>query len=148
LSLDKAFLDHQAAVMRALANLLEYDPAADLSASDPDTQTQHLNAAQAGLSISIQRLNAAPKYANDKTISQLADDINSVEAARGELAAQVGKPEFNEQKQSFMLTVSQIQNQIITNRNNFWASQQPGLFELTNHNETTLHFYLTQLQNI
>jgi hypothetical protein len=148
LKTDKAFLTHQADVMKALANLLQYDPVKDLSSSDANTLSQHLSAAQGGLQITIDRLKAVPQYERDKTLNDLPKLVSQVQAARDKVAATVGSDDFAKDKQTFIDTVHQVQGQIIANRDKFWQDESQKLFKLTDNTQKTLHFYLVRLHDL
>lgn len=145
---NKSFLLHESKVMLALANLLEYDPGSDLSSSDAETLTQHLGAMQGGLSTTIQRLNQAPRYDKDTSLSEIVKEINDLEQQRGQLATNVSRPDFTMQKQAFIEDTHDVQQKILANRNSFWIAESPKLFKLTDQAEKTLVFYLKNLQHV
>lgn len=145
---DKALFNHQASVMLALANLLEYNPAIDLASSDKNTLANNLQAAQGGLQITLDRLEKVPKYDRDKTVSELTSMVSQVQAGREKLATSAGSGDYKQQKQEFIDLVHSVQSEIISNRSKFWATESDLLFNATNKVEKILRVYLTRLQHI
>lgn len=131
LKADQAFLTHQAATMLALANLLEYNPAADLSLTNPEAITEHLNAAQGGLQTTVDRLAAVPEYQNDTLLTELNDLVNQAQTARDQLSGQISQPQYVVQKQEFIKKIADVQSGIIKNRAQFWSNESPKLFKIT-----------------
>ncbi len=148
LSADHAFLVHHAAVMLALANLLEYDPVKDLSSDKTETLTQNLNAAKGGLQITIDRINSAPKYDNDKTLGKAAALIAEAQSARDKLTGTLNSDNFPKAKEVYINIVQRAQRDIIFNRNNFWAVESKRLLKMTDDAQKSFSVFLIRLQHV
>lgn len=144
----RSFLAYHSAIMHALANLLEYDSAEDLSPSNSKTLEQRLEAARGGLQKTIDRINAAPKYQNDKSLNDVMESVTKVQAARDKLAKSVGLVSFSNEKQAFIDIVRQAQMQIISSRSTFWSSESQKLLKATAEAQKAFEPYLSRLQNL
>lgn len=148
LSADYALLTHQAAVMMALANLLEYNPVKDLSSTNKTALFQNLEAAKGGLKITIDRLNSAPEYQNDKNLVAVLASVKEVQAAAAKASAAVTSANFTQQKQAFIDATHQAQKDIIANRRLFWSTESSSLFQLTDQAQKAFAKFLIKLLHV
>lgn len=148
LKADKAFLIHHAAVMKAVANILEYNPTVDLSTNDTEQLNQRLSAAEAGLAKTIERLNDAPKYESDKTLEEVKTQVQAVQQSRDKLASDLLSDKYQTNKQEFIDVVQSAQKVIIANRSAFWVTESQKLIGLSQEKQIRLEFYLKILNSI
>lgn len=147
LKADQDFILHHAAVMRAVANLLEYNPEADLSSGKEEEIYQRLIVAKEGLDRALKRLDEAPKYTSDKTVNEVKKSIQSVQGSLQKLTESLSKPEYAAEKKEFAGLVKSAQVQIIKNRAAFWEPEKTKLIEATEKKQRELNFHLSIIQN-
>lgn len=121
-------MDYQSQVAKALVNILEYDPAADMagfSLGSEDTD-QRLTLAKNGLSKTISGLDNARKVYSDPSLNSLTAIIKKLQAGRDKLAS-------SGDVAGWIDSVNSAQQIIISNRKAFWDSQaEPLKGALTN----------------
>ena len=148
LETNKNFFSHQSAAILALANLLEYDPKADLSTKKKETIFQHLSDAKGGLEATIKRLHQIPKYDSDKNFSELVLIVQNVQRSRDQLESSVGKDNYASNKAKFINDVKKAQEQIIEDREEFWKQESLELFNATDLSQKIYNLYLIRLQHL
>lgn len=149
LAFNRDFLSHQAAVMKALANLLEYDPAVDMAAGMKEEELQaRLQATQAGLERTLQRLDQVRHYTSDKSLYQVTVLVDKLQKEQIRLTENMTNPEFSKRKQDFIDLVRTTQIQIIENRDIFWVSEKQRRLEETNRNINKLEIFMVKLEKI
>lgn len=111
---DKLMAYH-AAVSKALVNILEYDPVADMqsfSLNSSDSQ-QRLKLAHDGLIKTDQQLQDAKKLFADTSIDEVTAQISGLRYARFQLSQ-------NGDTAAWIKAIEEAQDKIIQNRINFW----------------------------
>ncbi len=132
----KQLADYHTKISQALVNVLEYNPTVDtanLSLGSNDTN-QRLRAAQAGLTKTLQQLQAGQGKYGDSSLGDIADQITSLQQAR-DLLAKDGNTI------AWINAVSQAQAKIILNRSSFWQDQVKQIDNALNEDESVLNQY-------
>lgn len=142
------FTRHHAAIMQALANLLEYDPVIDTESTNPQVILDHLIAAAGGLNKTKHQLEQAPPY-DDPSLEAIFSAIKTIEDRRDafDTAAQAGTAQGPE-KAAFITAVTDAQQTILHNRIEYWQSTQPDVSEQLRAARSGIHQYLTRLYDI
>jgi hypothetical protein len=122
----EAFFNHHYAVMKALANLLEYNPAQDTSYTNNDAIIGAMEAAGSGLATTLKRLDDAPKY-SDPTLDGVKKKVKDLDAAREAYykALKSGQG-WSSQKAAFIAAVTNAQTSLIADRQAFWSASVVG----------------------
>lgn len=141
------FILHHASVMRALANLLEYNPSTDLSSDKEQEIYQRLEVAKAGLNRTLEKIEGAPKYENDKTLNESINLINNLQAIRQKLSESLSQPQYTKVKQDFISSVELSQKAIIENRAEFWLLEKNRITETIDSRQKKLSYYLQILES-
>ena len=123
----EAFFNHYYAVMKALANLLEYNPTVDTKSTNGDVLAGAMEAAGGGLAATQKGLDDAPKYF-DTTLDNVKKQIELVDSARNSYSQAISKSHLGgSEKSDFIAAVASAQASIIANRQAFWVTYQKAL---------------------
>lgn len=145
---NKALLAHHSGVMQALANMLAYDPAHDLSPTNPDALALRLDQAIAGLQKTETSLKSAPAYHNDTTQEQLVGLVQEAQAAAESTKSSLESGGFETQKQLLISTFSRVQKEVIANRVQFWSHESKKLITDAGQALRSLDPYLNRLKSL
>lgn len=133
LAKDKAYFSHRAAVLKALANLLQYQPDIDMSTNDRAQIKDNLTAASDGLTKTIARLGSVPYYRGDQTLNNVTLMVRDAKNAVDNLKKQINSSNFESDKTNYIVTIQRIQAEIIKNRNNFRDGENRRLLATTSN---------------
>jgi hypothetical protein len=116
------YINYEAAVSKVLNNILDYNPAADMSGFIPGSEDslQRLSLAKEGLSkTELRIINLQGSY-NDPTFREVVEQIRVLQSAEREL-------EQNTDTKAWASFVAKAQSEIIANRQVFWNSESATL---------------------
>ena len=131
---DRDYLQYQAAVWRDLAQLVEYSPAQDLA--DSATAAQKQSEAKDGIAAIAQKLKSLPPYA-DASMAEIM-----------ELVDQAANSAANDSAEEFTATISQVQTEIISNRQAFTLTIQNEVIRKLTSAQTQADIYIQHLRNL
>jgi hypothetical protein len=116
------YISYEAAVSKALNNILDYNPAVDMAGFIPGTQDslQRLSLAKEGLSKTESRLKKLQGSYNDPTFREVVEQIRVLQSEEREL-------EQNADTKAWASFVTKAQSEIIANRQVFWSSESAEL---------------------
>jgi hypothetical protein len=143
---DKAYFSHRAAVLKALANLLQYQPDIDMSTNDRAQIKDNLTAASDGLAKTITSLGSVPYYRDDQTLNEVTLMVRDAKNAADNLKKQINSGNFESDKTNYIAAIQRIQAEIIKNRNNFRDSENQRLLAMTSEASQKLEPYVAKLK--
>lgn len=144
------FFKHHRDVMYAVANLLEYNPAEDVKGDNPDAVLASLSATASGLEKTAQRINQASQYKNDESLKDVLVGVRRVQEARDAYENSINNTASTTgvEKDAFVAVVAKAQQDIIVNRQEFWASNRANLLAKLEQAENLLQPYAALLRNL
>lgn len=144
----KELVSYHTAVMKALENLLEYQPAADTDKADQEELLQALRTTGGGLEKTNARLDSLPDY-TDETMPATRELLAELETIRKEYetAVELGKDQ-GPLRQRYIEAFSEAQQTILADRETFWSTRSESATAGLENARREFAPFLTRLTNL
>ncbi len=123
------FLNHHRSALKALANLLEYNPSAETegSAELVKGKLEEAGDAMAKIVSQLEPLSGDP----DKTLAEAIADVKKIDVAREVLYQDVGGVKSTPNaRRLYIATVTSVQRRILDNRQAFWTYEKKIILDM------------------
>jgi hypothetical protein len=148
-ALDRArqTLLHEALVMEALDNVLDYPATTDMASDDPNALTPSAKAALAGLAAAGAKIGSL-KSSSDPTLAEVITQLTAARQSLNDLLNVVGTPGQTQAKAQAVSALLNAQQVILANRNSYTLDQNQLLEKQVAAADHDLRAYTDQLSGI